>query len=192
MDNGTHDSDDALVIEALQGDERSASRLYERYSDRVLRIGYRIVLNENLAKDVSQETWIKIFRHLSRYRPGSSFGAWISSIAVRTAIDVLRKQRSTLKTDPIDDLYPLPAGCDPPASQQLAEKEVEAEVKRVLSGLLDNQRAAFILRHFEGASLREIGTVLDCSEGTVKAHVYRAASVLRRHMAKWLKTSVEK
>lgn len=149
MDNGTYDSDDALVIEALQGDERSASRLYERYSDRVFRIGYRIVLNENLAKDVSQETWVKIFCHLSRYRPGSSFGAWISSIAVRTAIDVLRKQRSTLKTDPIDDLYSLPAGCDPPASQQLAEKEVEAEVKRVLSGLLDNQRAAFILRHFE-------------------------------------------
>lgn len=192
MHNGRISTDDELAAAASGRDERAARQLYDRYADRVFRIVYRVVLDESLAKDAAQESWIKIFRSLKRRRPTGSFAAWISIISVRTAIDLARKRARSSGAMAVEEMEAHLASNDPSARQQSAEREIEAKVMRVLDALPENQRAAFILRHFENMPLREIGRELGCSEGTVKAHIYRAANAVRRRLAKFLGVEMKK
>jgi RNA polymerase sigma-70 factor, ECF subfamily len=192
MQTGIHDSDDRLATDALGGDERAAARLYHRYADRVYRIAYRVLLDEGLAKDAAQETWIKVFKNLNRFRSDSSFGAWVSSIAVRTAIDMLRKTARIPLMECIEECYEHPASNENSARNWLADQEFEAEALRVLKQLPDTQRAAFVLRHFEEVTLREIGEILDCTEGTVKAHIYRAMKVVRKELARFQRREMDR
>lgn len=192
MQTETYDTDDRLAKEALGGDERAAARLYHRYADRVYRIAYRVTLDEGFAKDAAQETWIKVFKNLNRYRESSSFTAWVSSIAVRTAIDMLRKTARISAMAPIEECCEQPASNEITARNWLADQELEAEALRILQQLPDTQRAAFVLRHFENVSLREIGEMLDCTEGTVKAHIHRAMTAIRKELARFQRQELER
>lgn len=169
-------------MHAMRGDERAAAKLYHCFADRVYRIAYRIILDEGLAKDAAQETWIKVFRSLNRYRLGSSFSAWVSSIASRTAIDLLRKRNRIPAMESVEECGDFPASNLPSRWNNSADRELEAWVMNILRRLPDMQRTAFVLRHFEGLSLREIGETLGCLEGTVKAHIHRAVLVIRKEM----------
>lgn len=185
MPTGNHDPNYELVTNALGGDESAAAKLYHCHADRVYRIAYRVILDEGLAKDASQETWIKVFRNLNRYRLGSSFQAWVSSIAARTAIDMLRKRNRIPVMESVEECGDRSASNYPSVWNESADREIEAAVIEVVKRLPDTQRAAFILRHFEGMPLREIGESLGCAEGTVKAHIHRAVMVIRDELKKF-------
>lgn len=182
------DPDDALAYAVSRGDEQAAAALYARYARRVHRIVYRVLLDERLARDTAQEAWCKIFRGISRYRPGSSLHAWISTIAARCAIDIARKRERHREVDLDEDTMRCIPSKDPPPRQEAEEREIEAEIQRVLRRLPAAQRAAFVLRHYEGESLKEVAGALGCSPGTAKTHVYRAACALRRGLAKFAGT----
>lgn len=182
----TEPDDDALIAAALAGDEACAAQLYHRHADRAHRICYRVTLDEGLARDCAQETWLKAFRSLERYRPGNGFGGWLAAIAVRTAIDATRKRARAPISSLDADNCAEPVASEPCARTLLDERLAMEQVEEALRTLSPAQRAAFVMRHYEDAPLSEIAQALGCAEGTVKSHIHRAVLALRDKLAPYL------
>jgi RNA polymerase sigma-70 factor, ECF subfamily len=175
--------DAAEVARARRGDEDAFRGLVERYSSLLFRVAYRITGNPEDAEDVVQETFLKAFRRLDQYEERASFGSWLHPIAVRTACDLLRRRRAQparveIAADAPDPLDAAPAP-DPSPDRLLEGREVHDHLGRALERLSRRERAAFVLRHFEQMSTREIAAALGMDEGTVKQSVFRAVRKLR-------------
>jgi RNA polymerase sigma-70 factor (ECF subfamily) len=179
-ENPIHDS--LLIQRVLRGDQQAAAQLYYRYVDRVHAIAYRIILDQALAHDAAQEVWLKVFRKLDQVNPEQPFSAWLSTVTTRTAIDFYRK-RSRIQQIFIEDADGI-LGDEPAVGKEQAEQmEIQERIEHALLGLTETQRAAFILRHFEGQDLKDIAATLGCETGTVKTHLYRAVQVLRKSLS---------
>jgi RNA polymerase sigma-70 factor (ECF subfamily) len=178
MDGG----DAAEVARARSGDEEAFRRLVEGYSSRLFRLAYRMTGNEMDAEDVVQETFLKAFQRLDQFEERSSFGSWLHRIAVHAGCDLLRRRRArggsavvSLEAD--DDLN---MRAPDPSPERLAQGvQVQEGVALAMGRLSDRERSAFVLRHFEEMSTREISRLLGIEESAAKQSVFRAVRKLR-------------
>lgn len=176
-------SDEALIEAIGRGDGDAAACLYHRYIDHVHRICYRIVLDSSQVSDCVQEVWLKVFRHLGRFRCEQSFAAWLNAVTANTAIDYYRrcKRRGT----PIDiDIAPPEFLMveDRSGEGQFDDATVRRRIHEALAGISVHQRTAFVLRYFENMPLEEIARTLGCREGTVRTHIRRCLLALRARL----------
>ncbi len=186
---------DAAVAQARAGDQEAFRALVERYSRAVFRLAYRMTGNEQDAEDVVQETFLRVYRGLDRFEARANFATWLHRIAVNYSLDMLRARRQQPSgsspgqrrpNDPSDAEYSEAARAlvaNDPAPDRLAYSgEVGRRVESALSRLSKLERAAFVLRHFEGVSIEEIGRALGLSAGATKNSVFRAVQKLRREL----------
>jgi len=180
------DPDERLVDRALAGDLGAFERLVERHRDAVFRVAARIV-GPGEAEDVSQDTFVRAFYRLGRWRREGRFRAWLLQIAHNSALNELAKERP----EPADD-EALPeradhAGRTPVALVEQRERRRRLEHKVGLLGL--NHRTVLVLRDMEGLSYEEIATVTDSPVGSVKGRLHRARGelieLLRRNTYDW-------
>ena len=134
--------------------------------DRVYRITYRILLDETLARDASQEVWIKVFQNLQRYDPRQPLPAWLTTISARTAIDFYRKQMRQQKMITYQEELFTPSRDN--TFKQLEQQEIQQQIESALLGLSEMQRAAFVLRHYEGRTCRVSRILWDVNEARSK------------------------
>ncbi|HEX7180292.1 MAG TPA: sigma-70 family RNA polymerase sigma factor [Thermoanaerobaculia bacterium] len=180
------ETDDAILMERAQAGDADAFRvLVERYSARIFRLAYRILGDEASAEDAVQETFLRAYRSLARFDARSQFGTWLHRIAANTSVEILRKnqrQRSRQERS-IDEgtgeAAPL-SSRDPGPDRRALSQEVERAVRGALSDLSPMERAAFVLRHFEGRSIAEICGALGLRESAGKQAIFRAVKKLRR------------
>jgi RNA polymerase sigma-70 factor, ECF subfamily len=179
MDGG----DAAEVARARSGDEDAFRRLVERHSSRLFRLAYRMTGNAMDAEDVVQESFLKAYQRLGQFEERASFASWLHRIGVHTACDLLRRRRARPRPvpnadDSDDPAEALPAG--DPGPDRLAESEqVQRRVAGAMSRLSEQERAAFVLRHYEQMTTREIGVALGVDDGAAKHSVFRAVRKLR-------------
>ena len=178
-------ADVADVARARAGDETAFQDLVERHSRAVFRLAYRMTGNEHDAEDVVQETFLRAYRRLSQFEERANFGSWLYRIAANCAYDSLRSRKRR------QDQAPLPeqeeqdeamhgAVVDAPSPERLVfSGQVQRRVQSAMARLSERERAAFVLRHFEQLSTREIGDALGLDEGAVKHSVFRAVRKLR-------------
>ena len=184
MDGHDAISDEALVQAIRRGDEQAAACLYQRHVDRVHRICHRIVLDDSQVTDCVQDVWLKVFRHLDRFRCEKSFPAWLNSIAAHTAIDYCRKWKRNGRHVGLDNVPSAALSAKPACDgQQLDDAFVQERVWEALKDITAKQRTAFVLRYFEEMSPAEIARVLGCREGTVRTHIQRCLVSLRAKLA---------
>jgi len=174
----------AAVEQARAGDEEAFRVLVESHSTRVFRVAYRMTGNEHDAEEVVQETFLKAYRQLDRFESRAQFGTWITRIAMNCAIDLVRsRSRHSRSREPEDiggaEAVRSLAAPGPMPDQAVFGAEVSERVSRALAQLTPMERAAFVLRHFEGQSIREIGDALALSEAAAKHSVFRAVAKLR-------------
>ena len=188
-----HDSNsDEALIEAIgRGDRDAAACLYHRHIDRVHRICYRIVLDSSQAPDCVQEVWMKVFRHLGRFRCEQSFPAWLNTVAANTAIDFYRRSRRQGRPVDLDEasMESLVAESNEP-DRQFDDATTRREILEALGEISVNQRTAFVLRYFEQMPVEEIARTLRCREGTVRTHIRRCLLSLRARLAAKLNREV--
>lgn len=178
--------DSLAVALAKSGDEDAYRTLVHRYSRGVFRLAYRMTGNEQDAEDVVQETFLRAFRHLHRWDARSSFGTWIYRIASNYSLDLLRARKRHATASPPsanpedrDTMQTLPF--DGPGPDRLHfSSEVQRQVASTLETCSDMERTAFVLRHFEGHSIEEIGVALGVSANSTKQSIFRAVHKLRR------------
>ena len=169
-------SDFELIDRVLNGHVYSFEELVSRYKKTVYYLTYRMVHDHEDASDLSQETFLKAYQGLKKFKRQSSFHTWLYRITVNLCINYLRKKQSRQfveldeKTSSIE--YP-------DILNQLELEELQGRVSDAVNLLPEKQRAAIILRIYHGLSHKEISDILGCSVGTVKANYFHAIRNLR-------------
>jgi RNA polymerase sigma-70 factor (ECF subfamily) len=180
-------SDVDAVAMAKAGDRDGFRILVERHSRSVFRLAFRMTANEQDAEDVVQETFLKAYRQLGNYESRSSFGTWLYRIAANCSLDLVRARRRREEQHASEDsgqddlMLRIPAATPQPDRLALSG-EVSGRVQAALGGLTPQERIAFVLRHFEGQSIEEIGSALGLNTNATKNSIFRAVQKLRREL----------
>jgi RNA polymerase sigma-70 factor (ECF subfamily) len=179
--------DAAAVTRARTGDREAFRELVERHSRQIFRLAYRMTGNEEDAEDVVQETFLRAYKSLTKFEGQAEFGTWLHRIAANCAIDVLRRREPATASFPIEAVEEAGSSVETGAAFGGPERDLfAADVRRKLAASLEAltpmERAAFVLRHFEGKPVAEIARALDIRLGAAKNCVFRAVSKLRREL----------
>jgi RNA polymerase sigma-70 factor (ECF subfamily) len=176
--------DAAEVARARAGDETAFRALVERHSRTVFRLAFRMTRNEHDAEDVVQETFLKAYRRLDQFESRANFGSWVYRIGANCALDLMRsrarREEQSLERDENEaGEVALPAGDDPAPDRMVFSGEVRRRVSYAMARLSPLEKSAFILRHFEGCSIQEIGVALDLDVNAAKHSIFRAVRKMR-------------
>jgi RNA polymerase sigma-70 factor (ECF subfamily) len=176
-------TDTAAVALARDGNSDAFRGLVERHSRAVYRLAHRMTGNPQDAEDVVQETFLKAYRQLGRFESRANFGTWLHRIAVNCSIDLIRSRKHQETGHDAADLDLLDASddqrVDPSPERLMLSSEVQERVNRAMAGLTPMERAAFVLRHFEGQSIEDISRALGLKANAAKHSIFRAVRKMR-------------
>jgi RNA polymerase sigma-70 factor (ECF subfamily) len=174
----------AAVARARAGDEEAFRHLVAGHSAALFRLAYRMTGNEHDAEDVVQDALLKAYRSLDRFEDRSQVGSWLYRIATNCAFDLLRarqrRERHFVSPDLDDDLTPEAPSGAPGPERIAASGDIRRRVDAAMSRMSARERAAFVLRHFEGCSLEETGAALGMDVNSTKQSVLRAVRKVRQ------------
>jgi len=180
----------ALVRNAQAGDRLAFEELVRRYDREVLRLALNLVHRVEDARDIYQESFLRVYRNLHRFRFECSFYTWLYRVVTNVALDHLRRRTSRR-----EDQAPVPeeaeggtrdffdrqpevrASANP--EKRLLGQELGQHIQAALTRLSPRERMVFELKHYQGLKLRAIGDMLGTSEETVKNSLFRATRKLR-------------
>ena len=178
----TADEDHALVQRLRSGDDFALNEIMQRYKDRVCRLAWRYVGNEDTALDVTQETFTKLYFNIDKYYSAYKFSTWVFQIAVNLCRDHLRKNTNQARNVSFDALSE-----DSPGDWQQSDENIEAGflsreqlalLRREINLLPEALKEAFILFAVEERTQAECAEILNVSAKTVETRVYRARKIL--------------
>ena len=179
-------SDEELVQRSRAHDEAAVQAITRRYSRRLYRIARGILRDDHEAEDVVQETYVRAFTSLDRFRGEASIGTWLVRIAMNEAFGRLRRRRPTVD---LADVPPLAAPTMDPETT-MAHREVRDLLERSIDQLPDAFRTVFIARIVEGMSVEETADLFGLRPETVKTRVHRARRRLRAGLSRQLGDSL--
>ncbi len=184
-------SDTDLILTAREGDIAAFEELIFRYDRKVLSIAAQFVHSADDAKDIYQEVLIRVFKGLPKFKFKSEFPTWLYRVTTNVCVSHVtnRKKHMHRGLDSTDDgadgegapLHTF-ASDDPRPDERMMDAERSARLDEALLVLSPNQRMVVTLKHFQGMKLREIAEVMECTEGTVKKHLFTAMQRLRSAM----------
>lgn len=189
-------TDHGLLAAACAGDEAAFAELVRRYRNQITNYVYRMTNDYELAVDLAQETFLRVYRAADRYQSTYAFSTYIYRIATNLAISELRsrkRRRLVSLTGFFQERERAgePAELDPPDVRPLPDAalvtdERRAAVARAIASLPEKYRAPLVLRDIEERSYEEIAGILELSEGTVKSRISRARAFLRDKLKGYL------
>ena len=183
-----HADETALIRAAQAGDREAFEQLVRAYDHSILRLAMNMLRSPEDARDVYQETFLRVYRNLGNFRFDCSFHTWIYRIATNICLDLLRKRKVRKEESPV---LMTPEGtvdrfesvADPSAEldpqRHLLSGQIRTRVKDALAELSPRERMVFEMRHYEGLRLRNIGEVLGTTEEAAKNCLFRATQKMR-------------
>lgn len=179
-------TDTELVERVRAGDDDAFRLIVERHSRPIYRSAYRITGNAADADDVVQETFMRAYRQLASFESRAALTTWLHRIAVNCSLDLIesRKRRDS-RTEDVEDLSTIASSQASP-DRLLLGSEMQKAVAVALDGMSGNERTAFVLRHFEGMPLDEIGKVLGTKLNATKNTVFRAVQKVRQQLQPYM------
>ncbi len=184
-----------LVRKVRNGDRAAFDLLVVKYQSRVASIISRYVYDSQEVMDLAQETFIKAYRAIDRFRGDSAFYTWLYRIAVNTAKNYLeargrRPQGSadSAEAENFDDGRRLRDVASP--ESLLQKDQLQKALSEAISGLPEELRSAFLLREYDGLSYEDIARILECPIGTVRSRIFRARDAVDRYISPLLNHSV--
>jgi RNA polymerase sigma-70 factor, ECF subfamily len=185
-------NDTDLIVQAQKGDQSAFEELVYRYDRNVLSITLKYANNEDDAKDLYQEVFIRVYRSLKNFRFQSEFSTWLFRITTNVCITYKSRSKEHLKVS-IDNDF------DDEENEINTRKELVYDgfspeeissgadlgdiVNAAVESLSPKQKMTFVLKHYEGYKIREIAEMLDCKEGTVKKYLFDATKNLRKKLS---------
>jgi RNA polymerase sigma-70 factor, ECF subfamily len=177
-------SDESDLVRAAQGgDERSFAEIVRRYQRSIYRVAYALVRNTADADDLAQETFVRAYRALDRFRADEPLYPWLSRIAVNLAYSLFRRRRRRPETsiEPLLEAGKEWAGNDDPA-RDTAERERDAKLQASFAELSEEHQTILALRVVEGLSYDDIARTLGIPMGTVMSRLSRARAELKTRL----------
>lgn len=170
--------DTELITGSLAGDRTAARHLYERHAPRVYRLIFRLVGDEERAREYTQDAFVKAFHRLAQYRGESAFSTWLHAVAMSSVLTGMRRikriRAREAELTEADGVAAPGEGGDPHLRERL-----QAELERLPLRL----RMPVVLHDVEGFTHREIGEMLHIPQGTSKARLAEARALLREALA---------
>jgi RNA polymerase sigma-70 factor (ECF subfamily) len=170
-------ADEAVLIQqAKKGDPGAYRVLVERHMRQAYNLAFSFVNDHAGAEDIAQDAFIRAYRALPSFRGEAEFGTWLFRIVTNLSLNALRQRKPLVDREAA--MESIPSSHD--STEDTAHREeIRAHTERALHELPTLQRAVVILRHFDGLSTRQVSSILGCSEGTVKTHLFRGLKKLR-------------
>ncbi|MEO6879375.1 MAG: RNA polymerase sigma factor SigE [Mycobacteriaceae bacterium] len=148
-----------------------------QHADRTYRLAYRLSGNAQDAEDLTQETFIRVFRSLSTYQPGT-FEGWMHRITTNLFLDMVRR-RNRVRMEALPEDYDRVPGDGPSPEQAWSASNLDPDLQEALDSLAPEFRAAVVLCDVEGLSYEQIGATLGVKLGTVRSRIHRGRQALR-------------
>jgi RNA polymerase sigma-70 factor (ECF subfamily) len=183
------DLDAQLMLRVRDGDDESFRVLLEKHRNPVVHFLYRMVQDEGVSEELSQEVFLRVYRSRGTYEPTARFTTWLFRIATHLALNWLRDGRNERGQVRLDDDgdgdAPLREVADrkPSVEQQMVYQARLREVRDAITLLPEKQRAAVLMHKYEEMEYSQIAGVLECSESAVKSLLFRAYETLRARLA---------
>jgi RNA polymerase sigma-70 factor (ECF subfamily) len=163
-----------LISRAVAGDVAAQRALYDRHVDRIYRLAFRLAGDDDLARDFTQETFIRAFQRLRDFRAESAFSTWLHTIGVSVSLNGLRKvKRFRAREVVLEDAIAVGV------VTRRAEPDLKERLHRAIDALPDGYRTVFVMHDVEGYTHEEIARSLGIQPGTSKAQLFRARAKLR-------------
>ena len=172
----TNREDDREAILACQRGDRSAfDGLVERHQREIYRLCFRYVNNHEDASDLAQDSFVKAYKAIGRFRGDSAFSTWLYRIAVNTCLNFRAARRTA--AEELSETLADPAA---PVVQKMQDRERSQQVREAVTRLPEKQRATLILKVYHDLTHEEVADILGSSVGTVKANLFHAVGNLRK------------
>ncbi|MFB1050245.1 RNA polymerase sigma factor [Paraliobacillus sp. JSM ZJ581] len=162
--------------------EQEFRLIYELFYDRVFRDAFFVIKDQHLAQDIVQDTFVKAFKYMDRLENKEKMGAWLSTIATRTAIDLIRKQnaRNGIPTEDVvlehvKSKQEVSASLDATIEKKLRQEFITEKIAM----LKPEYREVLMLKYIHELKDKEISEFTDLKEGTIKSRIHRAKKELR-------------
>lgn len=178
---GVEEAGDARLVErARTGDDHAFATLVARYEAKLIRVLARLVHDEELARDLAQETFWKVYNRLDRFDTARRFGPWLFRVGVNLGLDYLRRPDAAPITS-IDRPRADGRAFDLPDPDPRLREELAQEVRFVLDRIPLPYRTILVLRDLEGFSSAEVATIVGRREATVRWRLAKARDQFRQH-----------
>lgn len=191
VDGMALNDENVLIMQAQKGDVMAFEQLVYRYDKQVLSLALNFMHDREDAKDIYQEVFLRVHRSLSGFRFESKFSTWLHRIATNVCLTHRTRQKRH-KHESIDERLEVENGStyslsdvlrdDSAPDQPALDAEISRQVREAMESLSPQQKIVFTLRHFQGHKLKEIATMMNCAEGTVKKHLFTANERLREQL----------
>jgi RNA polymerase sigma-70 factor (ECF subfamily) len=169
-----------LITRVRKGDPAAERQLYETHVSQTYRLAYRLTGDEDLAKDLTQETFIRAFDKLDQFRGEAAFGTWLRSIATSVIYNGMRKvKRFRQREFDLDEVKAVGAG------ERNADPDVREKLWRAIDDLPAKYRMVFVMHDVEGYTHEEISSAVGSQVGTSKAQLSRARAKLREALSEF-------
>jgi RNA polymerase sigma-70 factor (ECF subfamily) len=169
-----------IIRRCQQGDETAFRLLFDRYQRRGYAVSYNILNDGELARDVVQEAFIRVFKNIHKFDASKNFYTWLYQIVVNLSIDFLRKRSST-KAAPLDELGDgvQTARTRTGPVDTVSKEDTKRRVREALEGLPSRYKVVLTLRDIEGFSCEEISEIVHCKNSTVRWRIHQARKLFR-------------
>ena len=178
-----------LIMRAQNGNVSAFEELIYNYDKKVLALAMKYVKNEDDAKDIYQDVFIRVFRGLKKFQFKSEFSTWLYRIAANVcltyksksnkrefvSIHIDEENENNNQSFDITDEEPAP-------DRMVQSSEISEHITEALETLSPRQKMIFILKHYEGYKLKEIAEMLQCGEGTIKKYLFEAVRKMRSQL----------
>ena len=182
-----HELDTRLMLRLRDGESECLDQLLARHRPSVVYFLYRMIQNQDVAEELAQEVFLRVYRSRAQYQATAKFTTWLYRIATNLALNWLRDRRyeranQSLDAVPASGIRRQISDPTPRADHECLKRERAEEIRKAVAELPDRQRAAVLMHKYEGLDYAEIAASLGCSVTAVKAVMFRAYTTLRERL----------
>lgn len=176
-----------IIERVKKGDQAAFRRIVEEYRQQAFSLAFRIMCDEEEARDVVQESFIKVWQKIETYNMTQKFSTWLYKIVANSAIDRLRqiKRHNLINLDKVISKIEY-LNLDN-MQMEIDNKETAQLIRWIAEGLPEKQQMVFILRDLQGVDSSEVRQILNLSENSVKSNLYHARKAIREKLLKAIK-----
>lgn len=168
-----------VIRRSREGDIQAMEAIYKHFNRPLFNLVYRYTYNSEMAEDLLQDIFLKVFSHLHDIRNEETFVGWIYRIAVNTCYSYLRRKKSQLqRTIPLDEVEGKIEGETYKSGDEIMKKSLDDAIQN----LPDKMKSTFLLHDVQGFKHKEISQMLGCSVGTSKSQLFKARMKIREHL----------
>ena len=170
-----------LITQSKRNDQKAFRRIVECYQSMIYSLAFRMLCNEEEAKDTVQETFIRVWINLQAYNPDKKFSTWIYAIATNLCLDKLKSAKYRLKDNSIDDTI-LNVLSSENVEQSVINSELGIIIRKLTSELTPKQKIVFTLRYLEELEIDEIVQITGLTSEKIKSNLFLARQTIRRKL----------